>query len=88
MTRHSNRLVGMKGGGGGRTRHALCCVPRQMMRVQQGSVESYLEDIILQSVEATGDEQAREEIRKQAAIVNTIAHDFQHTYVPYSILVT
>lgn len=57
------------------------CQSSQMVHVQHGSVESYLEDIILQSVENTGDQQAREEIHRQAAIINNIARDFQHTYV-------
>jgi hypothetical protein len=44
-------------------------------------VDTYLEDIILHSVESTADQQAREEIRQQADSINKIAHDFEHTYV-------
>ena len=54
---------------------------KQMMRVHQGTVDTYLEDIILQSLEGTADEQAREEIRQQADDINKIAHEFNHTYV-------
>ena len=51
----------------------------QMMRVHTGSVDSYLEDIILQSVSSTADQQAREEVRRQADVINTLAHGFKHT---------
>ena len=44
-------------------------------------MDTYLEDIILQSVENTADQQAREEIRQQADSINKIVHDFEHTYV-------
>ena len=54
---------------------------KQMMRVHQGTVDTYLEDIILQSLEGTADEQAREEIRQQADNINKMAHEFNHTYV-------
>ena len=54
---------------------------KRMMRVHQGGVDTYLEDIILQSVERTADQQAREEIQQQADNINKIAHDFVHTYV-------
>ena len=52
---------------------------KQMMRVHQGSVEAYLEDVILGSVERTADQQAREEVQKQADTINRIAHEFEHT---------
>jgi hypothetical protein len=52
-----------------------------LLQVHQGSVDTYLEDIILHSVESTADHQAREEIRQQADSINKIAHDFEHTYV-------
>lgn len=51
---------------------------RQMMHVHQGTVDTYLEDVILQSVERTADQQAREEIQKQADTINEIAHQFEH----------
>ena len=52
---------------------------KQMMKVHQGSVDTYLEDVILQSVEKTADQQAREEVQRQADSVNKIAHEFNHT---------
>ncbi len=50
-----------------------------MMRVHTGTVDSYLEDVILAGVERTADQQAREEIQKQADTINKIAHQFEHT---------
>jgi len=50
-----------------------------MMRVHQGTVDTYLEDIVLQSVERTADQQAREEVRRQADVINTLAHQEEHT---------
>ena len=64
-------------GGRGREKTSVSC----LLQVHQGSVDTYLEDIILQSVESTADQQAREEIRQQADSINKIAHDFEHTYV-------
>ena len=52
---------------------------KQMMRVHAGSVDSYLEDVILAGVERTADQQAREEIQRQADTINKIANQFQHT---------
>lgn len=52
---------------------------KQMMRVHQGSVDTYLEDVILESLEQTADQQAREEIYKQANAINEEAHKFEHT---------
>ncbi|KAM3608193.1 uncharacterized protein V6R79_020656 [Siganus canaliculatus] len=46
---------------------------RQVVQVYQETVDVYLEDIILESVEHTADEQAREEIHKRAKEVNDIA---------------
>ena len=54
-------------------------VSNQMMRVHQGTVDTYLEDIVLQSVERTADQQAREEVRRQADVINTLAHQAEHT---------
>lgn len=52
---------------------------KQVVRVHQSSVDSYLEDVILLSLEQTATEQARAEVRRQADIINTVAHQFQHT---------
>ena len=45
-----------------------------MLFRSQETVDLYLEDIILGTLEQTADEQAREEIRRQAQEVNNIAH--------------
>ena len=57
----------------------LVCDPLQMVRVHDGTVDAYLEDIILQSVERTADQQARQEVRRQADLINELAHQAQHT---------
>uniref|UniRef100_A0A3B3S7T8 Cilia- and flagella-associated protein 91 n=1 Tax=Paramormyrops kingsleyae TaxID=1676925 RepID=A0A3B3S7T8_9TELE len=50
---------------------------RQVVQVHQETVDLYLEDIILGSIEKTADEQAREEIRKMAEEVNDIAYSME-----------
>ncbi|XP_019855688.1 PREDICTED: protein MAATS1-like, partial [Amphimedon queenslandica] len=52
---------------------------KQIIRVHQGSVDTYLEDIILQSIERTADIQAREEIQKRADDINKVAAEFEKT---------
>ncbi|KAJ4933042.1 hypothetical protein JOQ06_029879 [Pogonophryne albipinna] len=47
---------------------------RQVVQVHQETVDLYLEDIILGTLEQTADEQAREEIRRRAKVVNDIAY--------------
>ncbi|CAI8024855.1 Cilia- and flagella-associated protein 91 [Geodia barretti] len=54
---------------------------KQTVRVHSGTVDSFLEDVILSSVERTADQEAREEVRRQADTINTIAHQFVHTEV-------
>lgn len=56
---------------------------KQMMSVHQGSVDTYLEDVILSSIESTADQQAREAISKKADTINEVANQFLHTYVLY-----
>lgn len=51
----------------------------QMMRVHSGTVDSYLEEVVLHSLQQTADQEARKEIRRQADAINTIAHQFEHT---------
>lgn len=52
---------------------------KQMMRVHQGTVDTYLQDIILKSVDRTADEEARKEITEKAKSINRLAHKFQYT---------
>jgi len=54
---------------------------KQMMRVHQGTVDSYLMDIILKTLDRTADEVARKEIAEKAEVINRLAHKFEHTYV-------
>ncbi len=54
---------------------------KQMMRVHQGSIDMYLEDVILQSMELTADIEARRDIAKRSQAINEMAHNFEHTYV-------
>lgn len=46
----------------------------QVVQVHQETVDLYLEDIILGSVEHLADQQAREEIHKKAKELNDIAY--------------
>ena len=52
---------------------------KQMMRVHQGSVDTYLEDVIIASMHSTADQQAREDIAKKAEVINEVATQFVHT---------
>uniref|UniRef100_UPI003AABEBDA cilia- and flagella-associated protein 91 isoform X2 n=1 Tax=Centroberyx gerrardi TaxID=166262 RepID=UPI003AABEBDA len=52
---------------------------RQVVQVHQDTVDLYLEDIILGTVEQTADQQAREEIRRMASEVNNIAYDMEES---------
>lgn len=46
----------------------------QVVQIHQETVELYLEDVILGTVEQTADQQAREEIRKRAKEINDIVY--------------
>ncbi|KAK1902510.1 Cilia- and flagella-associated protein 91 [Dissostichus eleginoides] len=52
---------------------------RQVVQVHQETVDLYLEDIILGTLEQTADEQAREEIRRRAKEVNDIAYAMEES---------
>lgn len=52
---------------------------KQMMRVHQGTVDTYLEDVILKSMDRTADQEARKEIAAKADAINKLAHKFEHT---------
>ena len=49
----------------------------QAVSVHQDSVDSYLEDIVLASMEREADEQARREIQEMAAKIDGIAAELQ-----------
>ena len=51
----------------------------QTIKVHQETVESYLEDIIMEAVEETADAQARKEIQEMADRVNEAAYEMEAT---------
>ncbi|XP_076457468.1 cilia- and flagella-associated protein 91-like [Babylonia areolata] len=50
---------------------------KQVIKVHQSTVDTYLEDIILGAVDKTADTQAREEIKQQADRINNIAYEVE-----------
>uniref|UniRef100_A0A671W4K8 Cilia- and flagella-associated protein 91 n=1 Tax=Sparus aurata TaxID=8175 RepID=A0A671W4K8_SPAAU len=52
---------------------------RQVVQVHQETVDLYLEDVILETLEQTADQQAREEIRRRAKEVNDIAYAMEES---------
>ena len=49
----------------------------QVVKVHQNSVDNYLEDIIMHSVDMTADGQAREEIKELAEKINDVAYEME-----------
>ncbi|XP_041857489.1 cilia- and flagella-associated protein 91 [Melanotaenia boesemani] len=52
---------------------------RQVVQVHQESVDMYLEDIILETLEQVADQQAREEIRKKAKELSDIVYSVEES---------
>lgn len=52
---------------------------KQVVKVHQRSVDTYLEDIILGSIDKTADEQARGEIMDQAEKINDVAYEIEES---------
>ncbi|XP_066033461.1 cilia- and flagella-associated protein 91 [Chamaea fasciata] len=50
---------------------------RQVVNVQDRAIDTYLEDVVLSSMERTAEEQAREEIQKKAIEINDIAYEME-----------
>ncbi|XP_014812595.1 PREDICTED: protein MAATS1 isoform X2 [Calidris pugnax] len=50
---------------------------RQVVKMHQSTIDSYLEDIILSSMENTAEEQAREEVQRMAVEINDIAYEME-----------
>lgn len=48
-----------------------------MVKVHQSTIDSYLEDIILSSIERAAEEQAREEVQRRAVEINDIAYEME-----------
>ncbi|KAG8130140.1 hypothetical protein E2320_016738 [Naja naja] len=49
----------------------------QVVKVHQKTVDSYLEDVILNSMESTAEEQSREEIQRMAVEINNISYEME-----------
>ena len=49
----------------------------QVVQVHQGTVDSYLENVIMESVDNTADVQARAEIYDLATKINNVAYDME-----------
>uniref|UniRef100_A0A3Q3XD69 Cilia- and flagella-associated protein 91 n=1 Tax=Mola mola TaxID=94237 RepID=A0A3Q3XD69_MOLML len=52
---------------------------RQVVKVHQETVDLYLEDIILDTLDHTADQQAREEIHRKVKVVNDIAYAMEES---------
>ncbi|XP_071094992.1 cilia- and flagella-associated protein 91-like [Haliotis cracherodii] len=50
---------------------------KQAVKVHQNSVDTFLEDIILGSINNTADQQARQEIQEIAVTINDVAYDIE-----------
>ncbi|KAM9850139.1 cilia- and flagella-associated protein 91-like [Aulostomus maculatus] len=61
------------------SRREVDAIFRQMVQIHQETVDLYLEDIILETLEQTADQEAREEIRRMAKEVNDIAYAIEES---------
>ncbi|XP_067029644.1 cilia- and flagella-associated protein 91-like [Acropora muricata] len=52
---------------------------KQVVKVHQSPVDTYLEDIIMGAIDKTAEEQARKEIQEQAEKINQVAYDMEKT---------
>ena len=52
----------------------------KVVKVHQTSVDQYLEEVILMSIDRTADRQARGEIEKQADTINDVAYEMESRY--------
>jgi len=50
---------------------------KQLVKMHQSTVDTYLEDIVLSTVDKTADEQARNEIREVADKINDVAYEIE-----------
>ncbi|KAL5020064.1 hypothetical protein ScPMuIL_002956 [Solemya velum] len=50
---------------------------KQVVKVHQGTVDTYLENIILQSIDSTADEQCRREIQEKADLINDVSYEME-----------
>ncbi|NXG04335.1 CFA91 protein, partial [Sakesphorus luctuosus] len=52
-----------------------------VVKVQHKTIDTYLEDVILSSMERTAEEQAREEVQRRAIEINDLAYEMESRYV-------
>ena len=50
---------------------------KQVVKAHQDTVDTYLEDIILETVDRAADKQARREVRELAGKINEVAHEVE-----------
>ena len=58
----------------------MCNDWRQMIKVQQDSVDSYLEDIVIRAGERAADQEARQEIKEHAAAIDRIVDEIDKRF--------
>uniref|UniRef100_A0A8C5TGJ7 Cilia- and flagella-associated protein 91 n=1 Tax=Malurus cyaneus samueli TaxID=2593467 RepID=A0A8C5TGJ7_9PASS len=58
-------------------RHEEDEIFKQVVKIQNKTIDTYLEDVILSSMERTAEEQAREEVQKRAVEINDIAYEME-----------
>ena len=46
-----------------------------MVKVQQSTVDAYLEDIVSSAIDSTASAQARQEVQRMAAVINDAAYE-------------
>jgi hypothetical protein len=58
---------------------------KQLLKTQQSSVETYLEDCILESINKVASDKARDEIKEMTVKINEIAYDLEDKYKKFKI---
>lgn len=72
----------------------------KVTKVHQTSVNTYLEDVILKTMNNVADEQSRKEIRKMADKINNVSHEIErksvlimidtinvNQFIPYTLII-
>lgn len=50
-----------------------------MLKTQQDSVETYLEDCIFETIDKVADDESRKEIQEMAVKINDVAYEIENT---------
>lgn len=53
----------------------------QTVKVHQASIDTYLEDVILTSLNRCADKEARSEVQQLAQNIDAVVHELEHRYV-------